>query len=89
MTIETNFINNEYPVIVGTSTQNAIINIYNQNFSLEKSIEIITGKFIITLDDVMENNIAFTITKTTNNIESGFLKILPINLNYEKYNTTC
>ena len=89
MTLFTTCINNELPYIYGNSTEILILNIYNQDFILEKSIDVEIGDFIVTLKDVMDNNNAFVVTTTINNIESRFLKIFTICCNNEEINSTC
>lgn len=87
--IFTKCINSELPLIYGSVTDNLTLNIYNQDFFLEKSIDVVVGEFVVTLNDIMDNNVAFVLSTTNNDIESNFFKLLPICYNNEEYNTTC
>jgi len=75
--IETVYLDELYPVIIGNATGYNIINVYDENFLLVKSIANLYNKFIINLDDVIVNSSAFTFTATSpGKTESNYSRIL-------------
>ncbi len=79
-------ISNNYPVIKG-DCEVGVLNVYNSEFKLVKSINV-TKSFFINLDDVPSN--AYVLTNVVAGIESEFSSIITkckcIN---DKYNKSC
>lgn len=74
--IQTDFINTRLPYIKGTCSGFNVINVYNHNFSLVKSVTEIKDKFVINIEDVIVNN-AFVLTAIeSGKEESDYSKIL-------------
>jgi hypothetical protein len=75
--IETLYLDELYPVIIGNAVGYNTINVYDENFLLVKSIANVYNKFIINLDDVIANSEAFTFTATqSGKTESDYSKII-------------
>ena len=75
--IQTLYVDEKYPLVIGTATGYNVIKVYDENFVLVKSITGAYNKFLINLEDVMLDNSAFTFTATeSGKTESDYSKII-------------